>query len=126
MANSTKNPRAEASFPGKFNKRENRASTHNYSCAVTDSDLTLTSSDGINYVRNSGANTITLPPASDNKGRTIAFLQADLNTMTIAQNADSANIDGADADFTALDAADDCCDLFCTGTEWIIVRSSIS
>ena len=93
---------------------------------VSDGDAVIQEDDGINFVRNTGANAITLPEAKRSVGRTICFLQADANIMTITQNADDANIDGADANFTSLDAADDWAELFCDGSEWIIVRQHIA
>jgi hypothetical protein len=126
MANVISNRKNSSLYPQKFNKRENRASTHNFSCAITDAALELQSDDGINFIRNTGEVTITLPPAAENTGRCISFLQVDAEVLTIAQNADGANIDGADADFDALDAADDWVELYCTGEEWIIVKQSIA
>lgn len=126
MANAVHNPRRSAKYPAKFNQRENRASTHNYSMAVIDSALALKSDDGISFVRATAAATATLPPAAENKGRTICFLQSAAATLTVAQNADGADIDGADADFTSLDAADDWAEFFCTGSEWLIVKQHIA
>lgn len=110
----------------KINKREKAVSQSIATVAVTDSAYSIASDDGIDCFRNAGAVTITLPPAAENKGRCITFLQTDVNTLTIAQNADSANIDGADSDFTSLDAADDWAELYCTGSEWIILKQNIS
>lgn len=128
MANSFNNkiPTTKFFSGSKINKREKAVSQSIYGVAVTDSDYTITSIDGIDHIRNTGANTITLPNAAENKGRCIGFIQVDANIMTIAQNADSANIDGLNLDFTSLDAADDWADLYCTGTEWIIIRQSIA
>lgn len=126
MANSIKNARSSSKYPSKFNKREISASMRNFSLAVTDSALSLSPDDGITHVRNTGAVTITLPAAAESKGRCISFLQTDAAVLTIAQNADGANIDGADANFTSLDAADDQVELFCDGSEWIIVRQHIA
>lgn len=115
-------PRGDA-----FNTRENRASDHNKSCLVSSAEsVALVEEDCISFVRNLGASTITLPPAGSSQGRCISFLQADAAILTVAQNADDANIDGADADFTSLDAADDWAELFCTGSEWLIVKQHIA
>lgn len=131
MANSTKNSRALGLYPEKFNKRENRLITYGYTAIVADSDFSIDDTDGIQFVRadaTGGDVTATLPKAATNKGRVITFLlgTAATNSLIIAQNADDANIDGADANFTALDADDDWIDLYCTGDEWIIVRQSIA
>lgn len=110
----------------KVNKREKAASQSIISVAVTDSAYSITSIDGIDCFRNTGAVTITLPNAIENKGRCIKFIQTDANILTIAQNADDANINGADADFTDCDAADDWVELYSTGTEWIILSQNIA
>lgn len=126
MANSLKNQKLSSKFPLKFNKREGKLTGGNNSLMVADTAFSLLSDDGINFVRGTAAITITLPPAAENKGRLITFLTDAANLLTIGQNTDSANIDGANADFTGLDAADDFLDLFCDGTEWIIVREFIA
>lgn len=128
MANSISNQKRPSRFPlgTGFNKREARMSSHCHSCAVVDSAFSLSSDDGIDYVRSSGAITVTLPKAAESAGRRITFLQSDANILTIAQNADGANIDGAASDFTSLDAADDWAEFFCTGSEWIIVKQVIA
>ena len=123
----THNPRKSTKYPAKFNQRENRASTHNNSLLVTNTEtVALATDDAISFVRNTGTSTVTLPPAAENTGRCICFLQTDAATLTIAQNASGENIDGADASFTALDAADDWAELFCTGSEWIITKQHIA
>lgn len=124
MANVTHNPKLKSNYPAKANRREARLSSHNHSAAVTDGDFTVEADDGIDFVRNTGANDITLPAAAQSKGRKITLLQASAHTMTVAAS-DGADIDGG-ASFTALDAADDWCTLFCTGEEWIIVAQSIA
>ena len=126
MANSIKNQKYSSKYPARFNKREGAARDRNNSLLISDADYSILADDGINYIRNSGANSMTLPVAAENKGRVICFLQADANILTIAQNADSANINGADADFADCDAADDFVELFCDGSEWIIVKQYIS
>ena len=103
------------------------------SLAVLDSDYSITNEDGINFFRaeisNAADLNITMPDAKANEGRVITFFLGDANTsykINLVQNSDGANIDGADATFTALDADDDWCDMFSTGSEWIIIRQSIS
>jgi hypothetical protein len=94
---------------------------------VADSAVTLLTDDGVDVVRGTAALTVTLPKASENKGRCICFINQDAaETMTIAQFASGENIDGADASFTALDAEDDWVELYCTGSEWIIIKKNIA
>lgn len=126
MANSIKNQKYSSKYPARFNAREGAARDRNNSLLVSDSAYSILSDDGINFIRNSGAVTITLPKAAENKGRCICFLQADANVLTIAQNADGANIDGANSDFVDLDAANDFAEFFCDGSEWIIVKQYIA
>ena len=123
------NRKLTANHPSKaqrFNKREARASSTLNSLVETDADYTIEADDGIDFVANTGANTVTLPPAAESKGRCIRFRQTDANILTIAQNADGADIDGADADFTDCDAAEDWVELFCTGTEWLVTSQVIA
>lgn len=123
------NRRRVSSYPDAdmFNQRENRLVDHAHTLLVSSAEsVALSDTDGVSFVRNAGVSTVTLPPAASCKGRVISFLQVDANTLTIGQNADGANIDGADADFTALDAADDWAELFCTGSEWIILKQHIA
>lgn len=126
MANVISNQKLSTPSRVRSNKREGKLHTTNNTVLISDAAYSFESDDGINYVRNTGAVTITLPNAAANKGRCICFLQTDAAVLTIAQNADGANIDGANADFTALDAADDWAELYSTGTEWIVVKQNIA
>ena len=127
MANVTHNPiKSTKFFKGtNINKREKAASQSMKTLAVIDSALTITSDDGIDYIRATATATATLPKAAENKGRClVCFNQDSGDTLTIAQNADGANIDGAGSNFTITGADDEWVELYCTGTEWIIVRQS--
>ena len=77
MANQNNNKKYVSGFPVRLNKREGRISTHGSSVLVSDSDFSVEDDDGINCIRNSGANSMTLPKAVNNKGRCLSFLQAD-------------------------------------------------
>jgi hypothetical protein len=123
----TENKQRMLDYPKEFNTRENRLIRHGHSVLVSSAEsFSLSDEDSISAIRKTGASTVTLPPAATSKGRIYSFIQTDAAILTIAQNADSANIDGANADFTALDAADDWCELFCTGSEWIILKQHIA
>ena len=126
MANSVKNPRVSSKYPQRFNKRENRGSTHQHTLLVSDAAYTILTTDSIAFVRNTGAVSITLPDAGENVGRCIKFIQVDLDQLTIVQAADGANIDGADASFTGCDAADDQVELYCDGSEWLVTAQNIA
>ena len=125
MANVISNAKLTSLYPNKFNKRENSANIRNNTLALIDSALVITDEDGINFVRATASSAATLPNAIKNKGRCITFLVQDATeTLTITQNADDANIDGADSNFSLVSAtiADVWIELYSTGTEWIIVR----
>jgi hypothetical protein len=94
--------------------------------AAAASDYAMLADDGIETAFANDAITLTLPVAASNKGRRILFVQLAAAVLTIAQNADDANIDGADADYVALDAANDRAELVSTGTEWLVVSSTIA
>jgi len=120
MANELHNQKLPSRYPAKFNKRENRASTHNNSLVETDSAFTFTTSDGINACKNTGANTLTFPDANENKGRCLSIRQEDAATPTFANN------DGATIESATLAAAGDWVEYFCTGTEWVIQKQFIA
>jgi hypothetical protein len=128
MANVTHNAIKSTKFHnGKnVNKREKRGSQVVTTMVESDTAFSLETEDGIDCIRNTGAVTITLPKVAENKGRCICFLQVDAAILTIAQNADGANIDGANADFTDCDAADDWVELYSTGSEWLIRSLNIA
>ena len=94
--------------------------------AAAAADYAITATDGYSTFIVNDAITVTLPDASDNAGRRILFVQLGTATLTIAQNADDANINGADADLTTLDAAGDRIELVSTGAEWLAVSSTIA
>jgi DNA topoisomerase IB len=96
-----------------------------YSAAAAD-DFAIATGDGVTQVVVNDAIAVTLPPAADNVGRSIYFCQRGSATLTITQNADGANIAGADASYTALDAANDFANLYCDGTEWILFGTAIA
>lgn len=123
MANVIKNERLPAAFPGRFSKRENRASTHNYSCLEADSNYAILDDDGVNYIRSTGANTFTMPSAINNKGRCLRFYQVDAAAMTISANADGASVE---APTGTLDAAGDWAEYFCTGDAWVLVGQYVA
>lgn len=129
MANVTHNPINTSKFfkGNNVNKREKSVSQSSYSVIVADTSFSLTSTDGIDAVRATATLTATLPNAAENKGRCICFINQDLaDTLTIAQNADGANIDGAASNLTITGADDEWVELYCTGTEWIILKGNLA
>lgn len=123
------------SYPLKHNKRElklietvyaNASSRKVVELAAAAADYAITNTDGYEVVLVNDAITVTLPDASENAGRRILFVQKAAEVLTVAQNADGANIAGSDADYTALDAAGDRAELVSTGAEWLIVSSTIA
>lgn len=122
MANEIKNPKIDANFPGRFNKRENRCMTHNYSLLACDSDYASRDDDGVNYVRvnaSAAAVEFTFPPAT--AGRCFTFYVADAtNAVTVAANADGAAITG-----TAPSLAGEWTEYYCDGSSWLIVKSNV-
>ena len=76
--------------------------------------------DGIRTVVVNDAITITMPPVATSVGRKITFVQLSAAVLTIAQNADDANIAGADTDFIFLDAASDYAEVVSDGLEWLV------
>lgn len=120
MANEIKNERIPANFPGRFGKRENRASTHNYSCLVADSDYDIQDDDGVNFVVSTAACEIKLPAAASNAGRVISF-NWNGGSLLVTANADGASFPSVNF----FDAATECADYFCTGSEWLLIRSTI-
>lgn len=131
MAN-TYNPAAVGSYPQQHNKRELKvlqtafANAPSQKAKSTTSAYAIAADDGVEVIVNAGAVTVTMPNALANKGRRILFVQTTANVLTIAQNADDANIDGADANYVALDAAGDRAEFVSTGTEWLVVSSTIA
>ena len=92
--------------------------------AAAAADTALATGDGYNEVFVNDEITVTMPPAVS--GRRIKFTQIGTAVLTVAQNADDANIAGADTDYVALDAAGDTATFYCDGTEWLLVESSIA
>ena len=90
--------------------------------SVTD-DHTITT-EGLIF--STGENTVTLPDCSENAGRSIKFVQIDANTLTIAQNADGAYINGVDSDYTTCDAALDTVTLSSDGSAWYITSVNVA
>ena len=125
----------EGNYPTAHNKREKRLIDTIYSnseahgvseLAAEAADYAITTLDGYKvFIVNDGI-TITLPDASDNAGRKILFIQLGSATLVIGQNADDANIAGADADLTTLNAAGDRIELVSTGIEWLEISSTIA
>ena len=119
---SKKNEQRIKSYPDQFNTRENRLIRYGHSLLVSSAEsVSLEDEDAISMIRNTGASTITLPPAASNKGRSIKFFQTDAAVLTIAQNADDANINGADSNFAFTATASNGGELYCDGTEWLFV-----
>lgn len=94
-----------------------------YLAAAAD-DFALASGDGYGLVIVNDEIAVTMPVLEE--GRVIRFLQVAVAALTVVQNADGANIAGADATYAALDAAGDTATFYCDGTEWILVESSIA
>jgi hypothetical protein len=122
-------------YPQQHNKREKKvietaltsAALHGVkSFAASAPDYAITTTDGYHTFIVNDAVTITLPDASDNEGRRLLFIQKAAAVLTIAQNADSAEIAGANANYVALDAAGDRAELASDGTEWVVVSSTIA
>ena len=126
MANVISNAKLTSIYPNKFNKRENSANIRNYTLALIDSALVISDEDGINFIRATATTSATLPDAIKNKGRCITMIVQDAGEiLTITQNADGANIDGADANFALVSGIDDASiELYSTGTEWLIVTNT--
>ena len=82
--------------------------------------------DGFDTFIVNDAVTITMPVAADNEGRKISFIQKAAAVLTVAQNADDANIGGADTNFVSMDAAGDRAEFICDGAEWLTVSSTIA
>ena len=94
-----------------------------YLAAAAD-DFALASGDGFGLVIVNDEIAVTMPVLEE--GRVIRFLQVATAALTVVQNADGANIAGADATYAALDAAADTATFYCDGSEWILVESSIA
>ena len=121
-------------YPKKHNKRELKviettrddAKKSGSYLAAAAADYAITDTDGFSTFVVNDAITITLPAVATNVGRVITFTQIGTATLTIAQNADGAEIAGADADYTALDAGGDTATLICDGVAWFLGFSSIA
>ena len=121
-------------YPKKHNKRELKVietvltdSTHGTSeLAASAADYAITATDGYNTFIVNDAISLTMPNAADNAGRRILFVQLGTAVLTLVQNADDANIAGADANYVAMDAAGDRAELVSTGLEWLVVSSTIA
>jgi hypothetical protein len=127
---------ADRKYPKRMNKRESRmfqaavdqalASAPSLSANSVSADYAILQEDGYMTILSTGANTVTMPVAADNTGRQITFVQLDNNIMTIAQNADSANIDDVNGNYTDLNTADDRSTFLSTGTEWLLMHNTIT
>lgn len=135
MANATYNKKEVGLFPqiDSLSGKEKKRMMMSSSLVVADTSFSLTDKDGISHIRvvigGAADVDVTLPKAANNTGRVLKFILGDNNTsykINIVQNADGANIDGADATYALLDATDDQVELFCTGTEWIVVSQNIA
>ena len=87
-----------------------------------DEDLTIATDDGLNYVHTDTTTagvTVTLPAEEANAGRCITIRQAaGANATTVNDDA------GGAVAGVALAAAGDWVELFCTGSAWLITKSS--
>lgn len=134
MANSYSRDTA-LNYPQSHNNRELKTietalaatATHGVSeLAAAAADYAVLDLDGYHTFLVNDAITVTLPAVATNAGRRIMFVQKAAAVLTIGQNADGANINGADADYVALDAAGDRAELICDGAEWLVVSSTIA
>lgn len=122
-------------YPVKHNKRELKviettlssiASNGVSELAAAAADYAVTDTDGyISFIVND-AISITMPTAATNAGRKIQFVQLGTAVLTLVQNADDANINGADANYVGMDAAGDRAEFISTGAEWLLVSSTIA
>jgi len=98
------------------------------SIAAAGADYAILAKDGFETFIANDAVTITMPVAADNEGRKISFIQkaAGVTILTVAQNADGANINGADANFVTMNTAGDRAEFICDGAEWLLVSSTIA
>lgn len=138
MANSYASGDA-GNYPTRHNKRElkvietavnevveNAPTVGVSSLAALAADVVITATDGLETFIVNDAISITLPVAADNIGRKFTFVQLGTAVLTIAQNADDANIGGFDTDFVSCDAAGDRIEIISTGVEWLTVSSTIA
>jgi len=96
------------------------------SIAASGADYAILAKDGFDTFIVTDAVTITMPVAADNEGRKISFVQKAAAVLTVAQNADDANIGGADENFVSMDAAGDRAEFICDGAQWLTVSSTIA
>jgi len=121
-------------YPQNINTREKRVveavignpSLQVKSIAATGADYAVLDRDGYATFVVNDAVTITLPEAAANEGRRLLFIQKGTAVLTIAQNADAADIAGANSDYVSADAAGDRVELVSDGTEWLVVSSTIA
>ena len=122
-------------YQTRFNKRELKVletaltDSNQYgvsSLAAAAADYAITDVDGYSTFVVNDAITITMPAAATNVGRILTFSLVAAAVLTIAQNADDANIGGADADYTTLDAAGDSAQFVCNGAQWVLIGSTIA
>lgn len=119
MAVSTINSeKSQADFPGRFNKRECKASESIWKSKIgADSDnVTLTRGDGVNFVTidgTSGNATLTVPNAAESKNRLVFIRCVDSTNTVLFQEADGTAIV---ADLAAGQYA-----YQCDGSSWLRV-----
>ena len=122
----TSNPRKSTQYPQKFNQRENKASTSNYTLVEIDdgdSPYTVSSSDATSFIitdGGSGAVEVRLPPEAESLGRCISVRTSDSTADTTVENTSGGST------FATLAVTEEWVELFCDGTTWKITKSKIA
>lgn len=130
----TINPKVVPNYPVNFNKKLNKLIDSRARSAVVlaNENYSISDDSNISFVQATAASascTVTLPNAAKFAGKSIDFrlaAQSSSFKLIIAQNADNANIAGADENYDDADAAGDEITLISTGTEWLVVKAKIA
>lgn len=119
MAKTNINPSPRSRFPRKYNKRESRLASTNFSAIEIDSSEALESADNVNYVFCTAAApaVLSLPKANESTGRVVVVRQTGTGSLTLSPAA------GDSAPNPTLDQ-DEWIELFCDGSAWRETRSN--
>lgn len=118
------NKQTKSKYPRKTGKRDLKVIEQNGVAVLSAETYTIRSKDNIRFVRNTGASTVNLPPAAENVGRAISFIQVNAAVLTI-DGYEAEQVNGG-ATFVDLDAADDNATIVSDGSAWLVVASSIA
>lgn len=104
-----------------INKREKSASQSITTLSTITADITITSTDGIDYINadtTGGAIAVTLPAEAESKGRCLCVnLETDGGTdVTIDDDGGST--------IATLDTATNWVEVYCTGAAWVITKGN--